>query len=171
MTPEDVLRNAGNPFLALGLPVAPVSQLRLKKKYKELALLFHPDKNHHPDAEAAFKVIGAAYHQLRDTAGQAGLVRRFAPVIPIATARPKPVRPTALTLFHLTSQYLLDLAKDSTAPLPLLSCPNCSFMCFSASQFDLHTAIHNQTRARNATAFRFGPHDRIVRERKINPQT
>lgn len=78
MTPEDVIRHAANPFLALDIPVAAISQTDLKRKYKQLGLVFHPDKNQHPNAEEAFKVIAAAYEQLRDTAGQPALVRRFA---------------------------------------------------------------------------------------------
>lgn len=38
----------------------------LKKQYRKLALQFHPDKNHAPRAEEAFKAIGSAYAILSD---------------------------------------------------------------------------------------------------------
>ncbi|KAL5506862.1 hypothetical protein EMCRGX_G008612 [Ephydatia muelleri] len=38
----------------------------LKKQYRKLALQFHPDKNHAPRAEEAFKAIGNAYAILSD---------------------------------------------------------------------------------------------------------
>ncbi|XP_040840005.1 dnaJ homolog subfamily C member 14 [Ochotona curzoniae] len=54
--PEDEL----NPFLVLGVE-ATASDAELKKAYRQLAVLVHPDKNHHPRAEEAFKVLRAAW--------------------------------------------------------------------------------------------------------------
>ncbi len=34
--------------------------------YRRLSKLYHPDINHHPDAEARMKMINTAYHTLRD---------------------------------------------------------------------------------------------------------
>lgn len=38
----------------------------VKKRYRQLALLLHPDKNKHPNSEAAFKIITEAYACLSD---------------------------------------------------------------------------------------------------------
>uniref|UniRef100_A0A8C3J9R3 J domain-containing protein n=1 Tax=Calidris pygmaea TaxID=425635 RepID=A0A8C3J9R3_9CHAR len=54
--PEEEL----NPFQVLGVE-ATASDAELKKAYRRLAVLVHPDKNHHPRAEAAFKVLRAAW--------------------------------------------------------------------------------------------------------------
>ncbi|XP_075581180.1 dnaJ homolog subfamily C member 14 [Pelecanus crispus] len=54
--PEEEL----NPFQVLGVE-ATASDAELKKAYRRLAVLVHPDKNEHPRAEAAFKVLRAAW--------------------------------------------------------------------------------------------------------------
>ncbi|XP_064354606.1 dnaJ homolog subfamily C member 14 isoform X2 [Dromaius novaehollandiae] len=54
--PEEEL----NPFQVLGLE-ATASDAELKKAYRRLAVLVHPDKNEHPRAEEAFKVLRAAW--------------------------------------------------------------------------------------------------------------
>uniref|UniRef100_A0A8C8SNF4 J domain-containing protein n=1 Tax=Pelusios castaneus TaxID=367368 RepID=A0A8C8SNF4_9SAUR len=54
--PEEEL----NPFEVLGLE-ATASDMELKKAYRQLAVLVHPDKNKHPRAEEAFKVLHAAW--------------------------------------------------------------------------------------------------------------
>lgn len=55
-TPEEEL----NPFQVLGLE-ATASDAELKRAYRHLAVLVHPDKNKHPRAEEAFKVLRAAW--------------------------------------------------------------------------------------------------------------
>ncbi|XP_060108352.1 dnaJ homolog subfamily C member 14 [Heteronotia binoei] len=55
-TPEEEL----NPFQVLGLE-ATASDAELKRAYRQLAVLVHPDKNKHPQAEEAFKVLRAAW--------------------------------------------------------------------------------------------------------------
>uniref|UniRef100_A0A5F8AJ51 DnaJ homolog subfamily C member 14 n=1 Tax=Macaca mulatta TaxID=9544 RepID=A0A5F8AJ51_MACMU len=54
--PEDEL----NPFHVLGVE-ATASDAELKKAYRQLAVMVHPDKTHHPGAEEAFKVLRAAW--------------------------------------------------------------------------------------------------------------
>ncbi|NWS47657.1 DJC14 protein, partial [Probosciger aterrimus] len=54
--PEEEL----NPFHVLGVE-ATASDAELRRAYRRLAVLVHPDKNEHPQAEAAFKVLRAAW--------------------------------------------------------------------------------------------------------------
>lgn len=56
----DVPEEELNPFQVLGLEVT-ASDTELKKAYRQLAVLVHPDKNEHPRAEEAFKVLRAAW--------------------------------------------------------------------------------------------------------------
>ncbi|KAJ1160431.1 hypothetical protein NDU88_000933 [Pleurodeles waltl] len=49
-----------NPFQVLGVEMT-ASDMELKKAYRQLAVLVHPDKNTHPRAEEAFKVVRAAW--------------------------------------------------------------------------------------------------------------
>ncbi|XP_073408328.1 dnaJ homolog subfamily C member 14 [Dendrobates tinctorius] len=49
-----------NPFQVLGVEMN-ASDVELKKAYRQLAVLVHPDKNNHPRAEEAFKVLRAAW--------------------------------------------------------------------------------------------------------------
>ncbi|CAM9718380.1 unnamed protein product, partial [Choristocarpus tenellus] len=41
------------------------------RRYRRIALLLHPDKNRHPDAESAFKKLTSAFERLCDPAKQA----------------------------------------------------------------------------------------------------
>ncbi|EHB06739.1 DnaJ-like protein subfamily C member 14 [Heterocephalus glaber] len=54
--PEDEI----NPFHVVGVE-ATASDTEIKKAYRQLAVMVHPDKNHHPRAEEAFKVLRAAW--------------------------------------------------------------------------------------------------------------
>ncbi|XP_052558838.1 dnaJ homolog subfamily C member 14 isoform X1 [Tympanuchus pallidicinctus] len=54
--PEEEL----NPFQALGVETT-ASDAELRKAYRRLAVLVHPDKSEHPRAEEAFKVLRAAW--------------------------------------------------------------------------------------------------------------
>ncbi|GAA0163339.1 hypothetical protein LIER_19232 [Lithospermum erythrorhizon] len=44
----------------------------IKKQYRRLALQLHPDKNKHPKAEIAFKLVSEAYNCLSDSEKKAG---------------------------------------------------------------------------------------------------
>ena len=168
MTPEDVIRNAANPFLALGLPVTLISQIELKKKYKQLALLFHPDKNPHPKAEEAFKVIVGAYEQLRDPGAQPALVARFwtasPPAAPSNQTGSSQAKPFSLFYFVMTSDFMKRPRAQSMPPTDVLSCPNCSFTTLIKNHLDFHTSIHTRKPAAYSPGFRFGPYSRIVKE-------
>eukprot|EP00069_Balaena_mysticetus_P020748 bmy_13146T0 len=59
--PEDEL----NPFHVLGVG-ATASDVELKKSYRQLAVMVHPDKNNHPRAEEAFQVLRAAWDIVRN---------------------------------------------------------------------------------------------------------
>uniref|UniRef100_A0A8D2DLH6 J domain-containing protein n=1 Tax=Sciurus vulgaris TaxID=55149 RepID=A0A8D2DLH6_SCIVU len=54
--PEDEL----NSFHVLGVETT-ASDIELKKAYRQLAVMVHPNKNQHPQAEEAFKVLQAAW--------------------------------------------------------------------------------------------------------------
>ncbi|XP_067880984.1 dnaJ homolog subfamily C member 14 [Heterodontus francisci] len=49
-----------DPFKVLGVEVM-ATDAELKKAYRQLAVLVHPDKNQHPRSEEAFKVVRAAW--------------------------------------------------------------------------------------------------------------
>ena len=64
----------------------------LRKAYRRLCLLLHPDKNLHPDAEKAFKKLSAAFQALADVVSDTS-----APdVVPAAPTAP-PSAPVAFT--------------------------------------------------------------------------
>ncbi|NXX48677.1 DJC14 protein, partial [Tricholaema leucomelas] len=52
-----------NPFEVLGLELA-ASDAELRRAYRRLAVLVHPDKCQHPRAEEAFKVLRAAWDRV-----------------------------------------------------------------------------------------------------------
>jgi hypothetical protein len=54
-----------NAFEVLGIP-ASASDRDIKQAYKELALVYHPDKNKDPDAARYFLKVKEAYHLLTD---------------------------------------------------------------------------------------------------------
>lgn len=45
---------------------ATADEIVIKKQYRKLALILHPDKNQFPGAEAAFKLVGEAHRTLSD---------------------------------------------------------------------------------------------------------
>ncbi|XP_063808651.1 dnaJ homolog subfamily C member 14 [Pseudophryne corroboree] len=60
LTMADIPEEDLNPFQVLGVEMD-ASETELKKAYRQLAVLVHPDKNSHPRAEDAFKVLRAAW--------------------------------------------------------------------------------------------------------------
>nr|DBA32896.1 TPA: hypothetical protein GDO54_000648 [Pyxicephalus adspersus] len=60
LTMADIPEEELNPFQVLGVEMD-ASDIELKKAYRQLAVLVHPDKNNHPRAEEAFKVLRAAW--------------------------------------------------------------------------------------------------------------
>ncbi|KAM4699606.1 dnaJ homolog subfamily C member 14 isoform 1-T2 [Discoglossus pictus] len=60
LTMVDIPEEDLNPFQVLGVEMN-ASDTELKKAYRQLAVLVHPDKNNHPRAEEAFKVLRAAW--------------------------------------------------------------------------------------------------------------
>jgi hypothetical protein len=177
MTPEEVIRHAANPFLALGLPVALISPIELKRKYKKLALIFHPDKNSHPDAEAAFKIIASAYEQLSDVEKQQALVRRFSNPLPFPTNPTPPIRPTQthpFSIFFFADEYLKKrVPKPKPQNTTWRMCPSCHFATFDMLAYEFHQSVHIRRPASTPnTGFKFGAHNRIFKEPtipRVNP--
>ena len=66
---NEVLRIIGafrlNGFEQLGLPFDATPE-DIRKAYRKLSLLVHPDKCSHPQAKAAFEIVNAASKQLQD---------------------------------------------------------------------------------------------------------
>ncbi|CAH2224344.1 dnaJ homolog subfamily C member 14 [Pelobates cultripes] len=60
LTMADIPEEELNPFQVLGVEIN-ASETELKKAYRQLAVLVHPDKNNHPRAEEAFKILRAAW--------------------------------------------------------------------------------------------------------------
>ena len=54
-----------NPYDAMQL-TGDATDTDIKKQYRALSMLVHPDKNPHPEAAAAFNVLDSAYKQLQD---------------------------------------------------------------------------------------------------------
>ena len=67
--------DAANEFEVLGLPVEFTDDLtRIKKQYRKISLSVHPDKNKHPQADAAFRKVYGAFETLSDPVQQRRLL-------------------------------------------------------------------------------------------------
>eukprot|EP00823_Brevimastigomonas_motovehiculus_P004952 TRINITY_DN339_c0_g2_i1.p1 TRINITY_DN339_c0_g2~~TRINITY_DN339_c0_g2_i1.p1 ORF type:complete len:465 (+),score=174.76 TRINITY_DN339_c0_g2_i1:237-1631(+) len=60
------IKSLNNFYDILGIKKSCTEQ-EVRTAYRKLALLFHPDKNHAPDASTAFHAVSAAYHCLSDS--------------------------------------------------------------------------------------------------------
>lgn len=72
----------------LGISRTPFDASELKKAYRSLSLLLHPDKNSDPKADAAFKRLQGAYTVLSDLSKR----KQYDTTLPAATSsqRPRP---------------------------------------------------------------------------------
>ncbi|KAE9013087.1 hypothetical protein PF010_g8052 [Phytophthora fragariae] len=68
-----------------------VAAQQVRRRYKELAILVHPDKNRATDAEAAFKRLSEAYECLVDDTSQRSYLQKLQQS---RVKSPKPTRPT-----------------------------------------------------------------------------
>ncbi|CAM9586891.1 unnamed protein product, partial [Ascophyllum nodosum] len=71
LNPAEETLLCDGPFEVLRLTPGVFRADEIKRQYRRLALALHPDKNRHPDAEAAFKKLAAAFEKLIDPAQQA----------------------------------------------------------------------------------------------------
>ncbi|EXB67645.1 J domain-containing protein [Morus notabilis] len=70
-----------------------VDAVTIKKQYRKLALLLHPDKNKFAGAEAAFKLIGEANRVLSDQPNRSGYDMRYRALVKTASSRPSRHQP------------------------------------------------------------------------------
>ena len=71
----DRVFEASNEFEVLELPVEWTEDLvTIKKKYRKISLSVHPDKNKHPQADAAFRKVYGAFETLSDSSAQRKLL-------------------------------------------------------------------------------------------------
>lgn len=67
--------DAANEFEVLELPVELTEDFsRIRKQYRKISLAVHPDKNKHPQADAAFRKVYGAFETLSDPASQRRLL-------------------------------------------------------------------------------------------------
>lgn len=80
LTPEEAVvwvNTSMDEFEALMLPLQLEEDLtKIRKQYRQMSLLVHPDKNKHPDAEAAFKKMFGAMETLSDPMKQRTALRK-----------------------------------------------------------------------------------------------
>nr|VDD47200.1 unnamed protein product [Brassica oleracea] len=74
----------------------------IKKQYRKLALLLHPDKNKLPGAESAFKLIGEAQRMLLDKEKRMlhDVKRRTRPAAPVPPYRPQQASVNTRNVFN-----------------------------------------------------------------------
>ncbi|CAM0946344.1 unnamed protein product [Alopecurus aequalis] len=74
----------------LQVPVFTNDDTLIKKQYRKLALLLHPDKNKFAGAEAAFKLVGEANNTLTDSSKRSVYDMKRRASVRVAAARPSP---------------------------------------------------------------------------------
>ncbi|KAL1341597.1 hypothetical protein HN51_028120 [Arachis hypogaea] len=113
----------------------------IKKQYRKLALLLHPDKNKFPGAEAAFKLIGEANRVLGDQAKRSVYDMKYqVSVKPAFTAR------NVQNATNYQNSYFPNptFGNGHHQPEPQLfwaSCPHCSTKCPYYKNI-LNTTLH-----------------------------
>ncbi|KAL6634806.1 hypothetical protein ACP70R_027477 [Stipagrostis hirtigluma subsp. patula] len=118
----------------LQVPVSADDTL-IRKQYRKLALLLHPDKNKLAGAEAAFKLVGEAHMTLTDRSKRSvydmkrnTFVRGGAARPPHQQPRRPPARPSATPVnLHGMHQQQHHQASNSAGPQPTFwtICPSC----------------------------------------------
>jgi len=69
---------AAHEFEVLELPAESTDDLaKIRKQYRKISLAVHPDKNKHPQADAAFRKVYGAFETLSDFAQQRRLLREL----------------------------------------------------------------------------------------------
>jgi hypothetical protein len=79
-------------YAVLGVPES-ASQQDIKRAYRKLAVLYHPDKNPDPQAELRFKEIAVAYDVLSDEFKRQAYDMRFMPMLQELVVTPQPESP------------------------------------------------------------------------------
>ena len=74
--PVERVMAAGNEFETLGLAAAAVETSVVRRQYKKVSLVVHPDKSASPRAEEAFKKVFAAMKVLMDPVQQRAALRK-----------------------------------------------------------------------------------------------
>ena len=83
--------DAANEFEVLDLPVEFIDDFtRVRKQYRKISLAVHPDKNRHPQADAAFRKVYGAFETLSDL----GLQRKLLISLGLGSADPFGFEPT-----------------------------------------------------------------------------
>mmetsp|Transcript_34895 Transcript_34895/g.81611 ORF Transcript_34895/g.81611 Transcript_34895/m.81611 type:complete len:388 (+) Transcript_34895:67-1230(+) len=77
-TAVEWIRDSRDEFEALMLPLElELDAGNIRRRYKQLSLLVHPDKSHHPDAELSFKKLYSSMEKLSDPIEQRSVLRRI----------------------------------------------------------------------------------------------
>jgi preprotein translocase subunit Sec63 len=85
----------------LQVPVFTNDDTLIKKQYRKLALLLHPDKNKFAGAEEAFKLVGEANTTLTDNSNRSVYEMKRRASVRVGAARPSPYpdRPQAYWIY------------------------------------------------------------------------
>uniref|UniRef100_UPI00358E37CA dnaJ homolog subfamily C member 14 n=1 Tax=Myxine glutinosa TaxID=7769 RepID=UPI00358E37CA len=98
-----------DPYAAMGLKLN-TSNAEIKKMYRQLAILVHPDKCRHPRAEEAFKVLRAAWDILSD---------------PMRKREYDSKQETEDKLRKAMNDFMMKLQKDIDEAVNTMSCVKC----------------------------------------------
>uniref|UniRef100_A0A1D1YUT1 Curved DNA-binding protein n=1 Tax=Anthurium amnicola TaxID=1678845 RepID=A0A1D1YUT1_9ARAE len=90
----------------------------IKKQYKKLAFLLHPDKNKFAGAESAFKLVGEAHRTLTDQAKRSLYDMKRKVTIPTVGQRPRPHQPDKSSNAKKQPGIRNIYQNNATAPFP-----------------------------------------------------